>query len=75
MSIVKVECTEGVPLSGARGAKDLGPEMASDLGSGHADAPSGSVNEDALAALEVSDVDQAVVGGEKDDRDGCGLDE
>ncbi len=73
--IVEAELVEGVPLARARGREDLGPEMAGELHGGDANATRCRVDEHALPSPQMPEVDQAVVGGEKDDGYAGALDE
>ena len=68
MVLVDAELAQHLPLGGAGGGEDLGAEVLGELDRRHADAAGAGVDQDPLARLQVGEVDQAVVGGEEDDR-------
>ncbi len=68
MVVGDAELAQGVPLGGAGGGEDLGAEVAGELDRGHADAAGAGVDQHLLAGLQAGEVDEAVVGGEEDDR-------
>jgi hypothetical protein len=73
--VVELEGAEGVPFGWASGGEDLCAEVSCELEGGHADAACSGVDEDALARLEVPEVDESVIGGEEGEGSGRGLSE
>jgi hypothetical protein len=71
--LVESESPQRLPLGRACGGENVRADVASDLCRGHADATRGGVDEDALATLQVSDVDESVQSRDKDCRNRSGL--
>jgi hypothetical protein len=73
--VVETQRAQRGPLARTGGAEHLGAQVPCELDRGHAHAAGGSVDEQALAGLEMAEVHEAVVGREKNERDARGLEE
>jgi hypothetical protein len=75
VGVVEAKRAQGAPLAGLAVAKTSAPKCRASWTAAITDAAGCRVDEQALAGLRCAEVDEAVVGGEKDDGDGGGLDE
>jgi hypothetical protein len=72
--LVRSQGTQEVVLGGAGGADDVGAAGLGDLDGEMADAAGRRVDEDTLPGLDIGGVDERLVGGQRGEWQGTGLD-